>query len=283
MEILQLRYFCDAAHLQNFSAAAKKYGVPASDISQTISRLEKELGTNLFDRKANRVLLNKKGEMFYTRIKKAIASIDEAKSIVRDHKGEIDGEIKLLIQTNRRLVTQVMERFKKMYPKVTFSLSHSQSDNIDADLVISDRVPSLSKAEKILLVDEKFILAARKGDAALNANGVSELSDQRFITMHPGSSLYKYTVQICREAGFEPNIVIQSDDPYYIRKYVSMGLGIALVPEFSWHGQFENDVQFRDICNVRRKTYVYATSGKYMSETSKKFLELLENMSEKNI
>ena len=48
MELLQLKYFCDAAHTENFSATAKKFGVPTSAVSQSISRLEKELGSIFF-------------------------------------------------------------------------------------------------------------------------------------------------------------------------------------------------------------------------------------------
>lgn len=49
MELLQLKYFCDAAETENFSKTAKKYLVPTSNISQSIKRLERELGVELFD------------------------------------------------------------------------------------------------------------------------------------------------------------------------------------------------------------------------------------------
>ncbi len=48
MEVLQLRYFCDSARTQNFSLTAKKFMVPPSAVSQSIRRLEKELGFVLF-------------------------------------------------------------------------------------------------------------------------------------------------------------------------------------------------------------------------------------------
>lgn len=40
MELLQLRYFRDAAEMENFSKAAKKNLVPQPSISKTISKLE---------------------------------------------------------------------------------------------------------------------------------------------------------------------------------------------------------------------------------------------------
>ena len=48
MELLQLTYFCDAARSENFSQTARKFFVPPSNISQSIGRLEKELGCALF-------------------------------------------------------------------------------------------------------------------------------------------------------------------------------------------------------------------------------------------
>ena len=51
MELLQLKYFCDAAQSENFSKTAKKFGVPTSNISQSVKRLEKELSTPLFAQK----------------------------------------------------------------------------------------------------------------------------------------------------------------------------------------------------------------------------------------
>lgn len=50
MELLQLTYFCDAASTQNFSQTAKRLNVPPSNISQSVKRLEEELGAELADK-----------------------------------------------------------------------------------------------------------------------------------------------------------------------------------------------------------------------------------------
>ena len=43
MELLQHKYFCDAAETEKFSRTAEKFLVPISNISQSVKRLEKEL------------------------------------------------------------------------------------------------------------------------------------------------------------------------------------------------------------------------------------------------
>ena len=57
MELLQLKYFCNAAETENLSKTAKKYLVPTSNISQSIKRLEKELGCELFEHSTNKITL----------------------------------------------------------------------------------------------------------------------------------------------------------------------------------------------------------------------------------
>ena len=52
MELLQLRYFVTVAHLGNITKAAEKHNIPQPAMSQTIARLEADLGgIRLFDRK----------------------------------------------------------------------------------------------------------------------------------------------------------------------------------------------------------------------------------------
>jgi predicted DNA-binding protein YlxM (UPF0122 family) len=79
MELLQLTYFCDAAITQNFSKTAEKYQVPPSNISQSIKRLENELSVALFDRNANRVVLNKQRHIFYEKAHQALELLEDAK------------------------------------------------------------------------------------------------------------------------------------------------------------------------------------------------------------
>ena len=71
MELLQLRYFYECACYESISKTAERYMVPPSSVSVSIKRLEKELGCELFERKSNRLVLNKKGR----KLQNALATI----------------------------------------------------------------------------------------------------------------------------------------------------------------------------------------------------------------
>ena len=282
MELLQLKYFCDAAETENFSATAKKYLVPTSDISQTIKRLEKELDTELFIRKPNKIKLNESGKEFYKGIKAALLEIENTKNKVAACKELIRGEIKILALTNRRIVTKTIEVFKSKYPEVSFVLSHNHIAEDDFDIIISDTSFDERKYEKTELINEKILLAINTSHRLAKNKTIKadDLRNERFITMPSGRSLNMITRTICNHAGFEPEIVIQSDDPYYIRKYVEMGLGVAFVPEYSWKGQFLESVILKSVGDIQRRTFIYVRNDKFVNKSIKVFCETMLSISE---
>ncbi|MBE6966595.1 MAG: LysR family transcriptional regulator [Ruminococcaceae bacterium] len=276
MELLQLRYFCDAAELENFSRTAEKHGVPVSNISQTIKRLERELGCELFIHAANRIMLNEQGRLFFDSAKKALGSLEEGRIVLAESKNSVAGEIKILVLTNRRVVTRAIEDFKQKYPEVTFVIKHNTGTSGEFDLIICDEYFPDADFDTTVLLTEDILLAVHKDNplARRDTIAVGELKNERFITMPDGSSMYTITNRLCE--GFVPNIAIQSDDPYYIRKYVAMGLGVAFFPEMSWHGQFSDDVVFKSIGTVRRSTVIARKKGKYLTRRAKLFIEMLK-------
>ena len=78
MELLQLKYFKDAAEMENFSKAAIKNMVPQPSISDAIKRLEDELDTKLFDRVGKKIFLNAEGRYLLERATEILNSVDES-------------------------------------------------------------------------------------------------------------------------------------------------------------------------------------------------------------
>ena len=282
MELLQLTYFCHAAESENFSATAKHYGVPASNISQCVKRLEDELGVPLFDRRANRITLNEQGRLFYQKASSALRELKEAKAVLADTKAELTGEIRIKICTNRRVVTEAIEAFRQKHPAVTFAISHHAPEEEEFDCVVSDDDVMYGEMERVLLIRETMVLAASKDAACMKKKDLSlrDLSRERFITMPEGSSMYRKTMELCKRAGFVPNICIQGDDPFYIRKYLAMGLGIALVPSVSWQGQFDEAVELRTVGDFTRSTYLFWDGRRYLSRAVREFLNTLQKTCE---
>lgn len=276
MELLQLKYFCDAAKTQNFSETAKKFGVPASDISQSVKRLERELSVTFFNRNANSISLNDKGALFYEKLVSVLELINDAVAELNDDSNR--GKISISINTNRRIVMQALEKFKRLYPDVDISATHFTSASDDScDLIIANDDDALRDYKRQKLISEKIAIAVCKDSwlAGVDRVDISSLSGEAFVSMSEKSSLYTITKSICRDNGFEPHIAVQSDDPFYVRKCIELGLGVAFVPTFSWQGQFSENIVLKNIDGYTRDTYVYTNPKKYMPLCVRNFLEML--------
>lgn len=278
MDLIQLKYFCHAAKTENFSKTAHHFLVPPSNISQTVKRLENELGVALFDRKNNSVVLNALGREFNKKISVALAMINDAKNEICEVTGAMKGEIKLLVGTNRRIVTKVIEEFKKNYPSVSFNIEHGYKDiSGEYDVIISDDRTICREYDGRPIIKEDIVLAISKSNPLVlkQAISVSELEKECFVSMNEESSLAKISLDVCRQLGFEPNITIRTDDPYYVRKYVEMNMGVALVPSFSWQNQFDDSVSFKSLGDFKRTTYAFVKKGRYVTKAVKEFVEAL--------
>lgn len=263
MELLQLKYFFESAVSENFSLTAKKYGVPQSAVSQSIKKLEAELGIPLFDRNINKIHLNHQGQIFLGHIETALQEIEKAKTEIKENKAQLSGNLSILIRTNRRFITKCVAEFKEKFPLVNFSLYYEYVDfSSDMfDLIVDEIPPKSHQFKKTMLIKEKISLLCSKSHpfAQRQSVAVAELENESFISMQKNSSLYYILENMCRSAGINPNISIFCNDPHYIRQYIAMNLGIALFPEFSWDDLITNDTSILLLSdlNLQRNTYVF--------------------------
>ncbi len=275
MELLQLRYFCDAAISENFSATAKKYNVPPSNVSQSIKRLEQELGVPLFQRYSNKLALNEVGRGFYEKVHAALSLLEEARNGAGQ--GLEKGKLTLCVNTNRRVVMQTVERFRILYPGIDISTHFNTDVNAERfDLIVDSEEPGREWNSQKMLSEEILLALPRNHPLAKKEVFTAEdLADQPYITMDERSNLCRMTHRVCRRYGFEPHVAIYSNDPFYIRKCVEMGLGLAFVPSLSWRGQFSDQICFKRICPFTRDTFVYSHRERFLSPAAAEFMKLL--------
>ena len=275
MELLQMQYFLTIARFESVTKAAAYHHVPQSAMSQTLSRLEKELGCKLFERNNNRIYLNRRGRIFLESVETAFAAIESGKRALTEIMNDISGPISLLVIENHRFIVHCISEFSKRYPLVSFKISHVYNTEQAYDLCISSEERFGSMKEAIPLIAEKIILAVHEAHPLASSKSVSvkELKSERFITTGMHSALYTLTRQSCLDAGFEPNISIMCDDPYFVRKYISNGLGLALAPSVTWAGRFRENTRVLPVTDpdIITTSYLLYDSRRYMSPAVKAF------------
>ena len=280
MELLQLQYFVTVARLENITHAAKRHGVPQPAMSQTISRLEKDLGVRLFDRQGNRLHLNEKGALFLGYAERALGELETGADALREGGGELTGRISLLVLENRNLMIDLVARFAGLHPHVAFSISHTYNagPQFTCDLCVAARCPYPYMDKSVPLVEEEIKLAVPKGHplAGRQSVAIRDLAGETLVSMSPETYIYQMAAAWFRQQGLPFQTAVICDDPFSVRRYVSIGMGLAFVPARSWQGLMGEAVLLSlEGEGFRRTTRLYWDEGRYMPLAARAFRDFL--------
>jgi DNA-binding transcriptional LysR family regulator len=103
-----------------------------------------------------------------------------------------------------------------------------------------------------------------------------KLAREPFVMLKPASAtlLHDWTSNLCREAGFEPQVAALADGPTSILEFVSAGLGVSLLPGL--FQRFPSEAIFRALPSTTPKLHLaLAWRRDNQSPLLNAFLEIL--------
>lgn len=278
MEILQLRYFYESAKTGSFAKTAEKFQVPATSVSASVKRLEKELGCELFQRTCNRIILNDKGKLLqksvtviFDELGKAVESLTPADLDTRD--------IRMLVRTTRTEITDVIIAYKEKHPPIAFKtvFDFTETDYENYDIVIDEKKDRYAGYECYELCNTRIrIRAAADSPLCGRKLTLKQLADQAFISIGEQNSMNKILINACKKAGFTPKIAIQCNDIKCYEKCLAAGVGIGLGRDFP-NAILAENVEYLDVSDFNQTQTICAYYKKQSAYGNvKDFLEFLK-------
>ncbi|WNC15182.1 LysR substrate-binding domain-containing protein [Brevibacillus brevis] len=242
MDLLQLRYFQVVARLEHMTRAAEELHISQPSLSKMISRLEKHLGVPLFDRHGKQIRLNRFGQAFLKRVERVFSELEEGQHELADLTGLERGQVFLAAATGR-LLPELLSSFLRRHPHVNVKLlqgTTQECQNLlergEVDLAITHPLIEEVRVQSVPLLTENMFLAVPPNHRLASQKQVSlqEAAEETFISLTKTYELTETTTNMCRQAGFTPNIAFECNDAEVILRMVHNGLGVALVPEHWW-------------------------------------------------
>src|SRR6188472_3097470 len=96
-DLTGLAALLSVAERRSFTAAAAELRVTPSAVSQTVRALEERVGVRLLQRTTRSVSLTEAGERFVTRLKPAMAGVEEAFEALDELRGRPAGTLRLTL------------------------------------------------------------------------------------------------------------------------------------------------------------------------------------------
>lgn len=242
MELMQIRYFLEAARTKHMTNSAKNLHITQPALTQAIRRLESDLGVPLFAAKGRNVVLTEYGKYLQKKLEPLMAQIDDIPEQLKMMVA-LEGEtIHMNVLAASSLVMEAIIEYKKEHGDINFQLQqNSQSELYDIAITTKLFYQGDGK-ENSFACAEGIYLAVPRNKKYKNRSSIclTEVADEGFISLL-GSREFRYICdRFCQHAGFTPKIIFESDNPSAVRNMIAANMGIGFWPEFTW-GSAQNE------------------------------------------
>lgn len=262
--IKQLEYFCALAKSENMTKLSEKNYVSQTALSNSIARLESELGVQLFDRKGRNIELNSFGMLYLQYIEPALHSISMGKLALESIQNNDSMNVSVAIASST-LWGSLIGGFLNDYPQYSISQRECRIDiiqeklpQLDVDLIIAGSIDfDTPYLDSIKFISDPVRLYVPLGHPFSLRKSIHliEAKDEAFICQPPHTGFSKFSNILFQKAGFKPKVIAECD--YTLRReLLRNGAGVVLASDSTLRANFfdncssvliEDDFAVRDM------------------------------------
>ncbi|MEP6643000.1 MAG: LysR family transcriptional regulator [Acidobacteriaceae bacterium] len=289
MDLGQLEVFLSVAREGRFSRAAQKLHRTQSAISQSIRKLEEELGEPLFDRSSRDGQLTDAGvvlQEYAAQLLNLRGNAHEALIELRElRKG------KLAIAANEftaLYLLPVLADFRRLHPMIRIVVHRALGSHIPNDvlqhnsevgvLTYDPRQPQL--ASIVVYLDELvFVVPPKHPLASAGQVSIRQLGAESFVAHIVSSPYREKVIQAFKRHKTPLHMDIELPTLQAIKRFVAMGNGVAFLPEISVDNELARGelvrIHVREVRLHRKLRLVYRKSAS-LSHAARAFLKVAE-------
>lgn len=287
MDINYIEEFVVLAEVCNYGRAADTLFISQSSLFNHIKALEGELGIALFNRQGKKIVLSDYGQLFLpyaATIISASKAYAQAIQNAQDQKKQ-----KLTIGTQYRIV-DLLKAFRKQYPNFDLHMF----DNYGAMEVLARGACELAFIRDITEEDRQMynvlpyltdnivaVTYASHPLAKRKSVRLIDLRNENFIIVTQSQNREYYGMQLCKQAGFVPRVVMTAANGNEAARLVNDGIGISLFLRGTIISEEFDNLSLIDLSPpVECSISLCWRRDKELSEAAKAFVDFVKNLKE---
>jgi DNA-binding transcriptional LysR family regulator len=264
LDLRRLRLLRELKVRGTIAAVAEALAYSPSAISQQLSLLETEAGVPLLVKSGRRVQLTPQAEVLVAHTAVLLERVELMEAELVSSLTEVRGTVRLAVFQSAALgiVPQALTLLASEYPALRVEVTQREPENAlfevwarDFDLVIAEQYPAHSAPrqpdlDRVDLCSDELRLGVPGG------RGIRSLSDarDRAWVMEPrGTASRHWAEQVCRTAGFEPDVRFETADLQAHIRLIESGNAVALLPDLVWAGR-DPSVELIDLAGHPTRT-----------------------------
>lgn len=239
MELTSLYYFKVVADMENITKAAKTLYISQPALSKSISRLEASLGVSLFERRRGRLNLSPMGKIYYEYVSNAFQVLEQGEKRLEELKRGSGTRVSVASPVST-LLHGLIHEFVRTHDAGDIQINHFifSEDVLENRLMVGDldfaitpitvenneiEQTKLAEEEVFAVVSENHPLAERRYAA------LADFRDEKFLINESSFDIKVVRIN-CGLVGFDPHILLCSNESQMIYSALEDNLGVSLIP-----------------------------------------------------
>ena len=243
LDLRRLRLLRELKIRGTIAAVAEALAYSPSSVSQQLALLETEAGVPLLTKVGRRVQLTPQAEVLVTHTTQLLERVELMEAELDSSLTEVRGTVRLAVFQSAALgiIPQALTLLATEYPALRVEITQREPENAlfevwarDFDLVIAEQYPGHAAPRQ----PELDRLALCRDELRLGGSDSLSAASTRAWVMEPrGTASRHWAEQLCRTAGFEPDVRFETADLQAHIRLVQSGHAVALLPDLVWGGR----------------------------------------------
>jgi len=230
-------------------AAALSYS--PSSVSQQLAALEREAGAVLLVKSGRRLQFTPQGELLARRAADILDALDSAEADVAGSSATVGGIVRVAVfqSAAHAILPGAIAALARDYPALRVEVTEREPERglfevsaRDFDLAVAEQYPGSTRPLRadldrtVLATDGIRLATAADRDARVRATSLADAAGLPWVLEPEGTVSRTWAVQLCRAAGFEPDVRFETADLVTHIRLVASGNAVGLLPDLVWAG-----------------------------------------------
>ncbi len=212
MTIRQFEIFLALAKTPNMRAVASQFFLSQAAVSSSLHAFENEIGSSLFYRVNNKLILNEKGKLLQSKLTPLLGEIKNIVAMISDQ--ELAGKMKIGASTTLAdfIIPQVLYDFNKKYQDVSISCEAENTAEVAHKVELGEydvgfvegEVQSINLNVSPLVKEKLLIVTSDEEFAKGGPYPISALTDKEWLIREKGSAAREVLLDKLAQHGLRP-------------------------------------------------------------------------------
>jgi DNA-binding transcriptional LysR family regulator len=293
MDLLQLEHFLAVAEEGSFTRAAERVFRTQPAVSQSVKKLETEIGVPLFARDLPDLTLTEAGASLLEYARRILKLRDDAVKQVGRLQDLDTGHLTIAAHESAAvyLLPGPLRRYFRQFPQIKVGIFRGRLEEIPRQVMDREIDVGFVKAEPafhgvksaVVNSDDMILIASpRHPFASRGRLQVKDLDNEPFVLHHLCNSTEQKILRLFEANGTRCNIAAELWSFENVTYFVQQDIGLAIVPRVTVLQELAAGTLVRipvEGLDIPRKTLMVFRDRGYMSDSAQQFIDVMRRFS----